>query len=134
MSKLTVVIPIVVVAVVAAVVLGVAGWRHFTSGPAIETQVLGVWQEQTSSDPIRLTISEADGSGEATGDATQFWVTMAEASAAPLPARVDGDRILVLDENARDILWTISYDEGADALLLARPDGAERHVLRRVST
>ena len=40
--------------------------------------------------------------------------------------------VVIWGENTQDVVWRVTYDEGADVLLLARPDGSERHVLRRV--
>ncbi len=130
MSRKVVLIPILAAAVVAVAVIAVAVWRQADAGPPIQTKALGVWQEQTTSQPVRLTVSAADGQT----DVTRYWVTYAPTSAKPLPARLEGDRILVWGENTQDVRWVITYDEGADALLLARPNGSERHILRRVST
>lgn len=129
MSKRVILIPILAAAVVGIAVLAVAVWRQADAGPPIQTKALGVWQEQTTSQPVRLTVSAAEeGAAE-----TRYWVTFAPTSAEPLPARLEGDRILLRDKNTQDVLWVITYDPGADALLLARPAGSERHVLRRVS-
>ena len=49
------------------------------------------------------------------------------------PAMLDGDRIIVWGENTKDVVWVITYDEGADTLLATRPTSGERHILRRVS-
>jgi len=46
--------------------------------------------------------------------------------------RLEGDTIVVLSPDAQDTVWVITYDEGADALLVARADGTQRHILRRV--
>ena len=62
-----------------------------------------------------------------------YWVTFSRPSGPPLPARLEGDTIVVLGENTQDVVWVISYDEGAEALLVGRPDGSKRHILRRVS-
>ena len=40
---------------------------------------------------------------------------------------------MVWGENVKDVVWSITYDEGADALLVTRPTTGERHILRRVS-
>ncbi len=130
MSRKVVLIPILALVVVAVAVIAGAIWRQADAGPPIQTKALGVWQEQTTSQPVRLTVSAADGQT----DVTRYWVTLAPTSPKPLPARLEGDRILVWSENTEDVRWVITYDEGADALLLARPDGSERHILRRVST
>lgn len=129
MSRRVVLIPILAAVLVGGAVIAVAVWRQADAGPPIQTKALGVWQEQTTSQPVRLTVSAADGQT----DVASYWVTYAPASATPLPARLEGDRILVWGEDAQDVRWVITYDEGADALLLTRPSGAERHILRRVS-
>jgi hypothetical protein len=129
-SRRVVLIPILAAAAVGIAVLAAAVWRQADAGPPIQTKALGVWQEQTASQPVRLTVSAADGET----DVSRYWVTYATTPAKPLPARLEGDRILVWDENTQEMRWIITYDEGADALLLARPDGSERHILRRVST
>jgi hypothetical protein len=129
-SRKIVLIPILAAAAVGIAVIAVAVWRQADTGPPIQMNALGVWQEQTTSQPVRLTVSA--GGGQA--DETTYWVTYGPSSAEPLPARLEGDRILVWGENTQDVRWVITYDEGADAILLARPDGSERHILRRVST
>jgi len=129
MPRRVVLIPLVVVALVGLAVLAAAVWRQVDSGPAIQTKALGVWQEQTEANPFRMTVSAApDGSGE-----TDFYVTYPGSFATPFPARLDGDRILVWGENTQAVVWQITYDEGADTLLVTRPSTGERHILRRVS-
>ena len=129
MPRKVVLVPLVAVAVVCVAVVAAAIWRQADRGPAIETAVLGVWEEQTEADPFRMTVSAApDGSGE-----TDFWVTYPRSFATPFPARLDGDRILVWGENTQAVVWQVTYDEGADALLVTRPSTGERHILRRVS-
>lgn len=130
MSRRVVLIPVLTLVVAIVAVIAGAIWRQADAGPPIQTKALGVWQEQTTSQPVRLTVSAADGQT----DVARYWVTYAPTSAEPLPARLEGDRILVWGESLEDARWVITYDEGADALLLARPDGSERHILRRVST
>jgi hypothetical protein len=126
MPRRVILIPLVAVAVVCVTVLAAAIWRQADSGPAIATAALGVWEEQTESDPFRMTVSAApEGSG--------FWVTDPR-SATPSPGRLDADRILVSDETAQTVVWQITYDEGADTLLVTSPSTGERHILRRVST
>ena len=129
MPRRVVLIPLVVVALVCLAVLAAAVWRQADSGPAIQTKALGVWEEQTEANPFRMTVSAApDGSGE-----TDFYVTYPGSLPTPFPARLDGDRILVWDENTQAVVWQITYDEGADTLLVTRPSTGERHILRRVS-
>ncbi|MGE5228824.1 MAG: hypothetical protein ACM3MJ_03790 [Deltaproteobacteria bacterium] len=130
MSRKVVLIPILAAVVVGVAVVAGAIWRQADAGPPIQTKALGVWQEQTASQPVRLTVSAADGQA----DAPRYWVTYTPTSADPLPARLEGEKILVLDRDTQDVRWVITYDEGADALLLTRPSGTERHILRRVST
>jgi hypothetical protein len=86
-----------------------------------------VWQEQTAADPVKMTVSAAG------DDTTRFWVDLPSSFTSPAPARLEGDSIVVLGENSQDVVWRIDYGDGADVLFLARPDGSERHVLRRVS-
>ena len=130
MPRRVVLLPLVAVAVVCVGVLTAAIWRQTDSGPAIQTKALGVWEEQTEANPFRMTVSAApEGSGE-----TDFHVTYPGSFATPLPARLDGDRILVRGANTQAVVWRITYDEGADALLVTRPSTGERHILRRVST
>jgi hypothetical protein len=119
----------VVVAVVCIAVLAAAVWRQLDAGPPIESKALGVWQEQTASRPARLTVSVATEQA----DATSYWVTYPRSFTGAFPARLDGDRIVVWGENAKDVVWVITYDEGADTLLATRPATGERHILRRVS-
>ena len=88
-----------------------------------------MWQEQTASRPVRLTVSAA----AEQPDATSYWVTYPRSFTGAFPAKLDGDRILVWGENTKDVVWVITYDEGADTLLVTRPSTGERHILRRVS-
>jgi hypothetical protein len=129
LSRTLVVILAVAIAAVLAAVIVLLVWRPFDDGPAIQTGAPGVWQEQTASQPMRLTVSTA--SDEA--DGTDYWVQFAGAPAEPLPARLDGEQILVLDADSRDTRWVFVYDEGADALIVTPRDGGETNVLRRVS-
>jgi hypothetical protein len=115
------------VVVVAAVLLV---WRPWDTAPAIQTQALGVWQEQTAADPIRMTVSADD---SATDGAPRYWVDLSASADPPHPARLEGDVIDVSDESTGDVIWRITYDEGADVLLLTAPDASGRHILRRVS-
>jgi hypothetical protein len=129
MPRRVILIPLVAVAVVCVTVLAAAIWRQADSGPAIATAAFGGWEEQTESDPFRMTVSAApEGSGE-----SGFWVTDPR-SATPFPARLDGEKILVWGENTQAVVWEITYDAGADTLLVTSPSTGERHILRRVST
>lgn len=117
---------VIAAAVVVAAVLLV--WRPFDTGPAIETQALGVWQEQTAADPVGMTVS-----ADAEGGAGRYWIDLTASPDPPHPARLEGDAIVVSQQSTGEIIWRITYDEGADVLLLTLPDGTQRHVLRRVS-
>ena len=129
MPRRIILIPLVAVAVVCVAVLTAAIWRQADSGPAIQTKALGVWQEQTESNSFGMTVSAApEDSGE-----TDFWVTYPRSFTTPFPARLDGEKILVWDDNTQAGVWEITYDEGADTLLVARPATGERHILRRIS-
>jgi hypothetical protein len=122
----TIVIVVVAAAVVAAAVLLV--WRPFDSEPAVATKAVGTWQEQTTADPVRMTVIAV---GEQDG-VPQYTVTLPASSKAPSRARLEGDAIVIRGGTTQDVVWRVTYDEGADVLLLARPDGSERHILRRV--
>jgi hypothetical protein len=117
----------VVAAIAVAAVLLV--WRPFDSEPAIASKAVGAWQEQTTADPVRMTVSAA---GEQDG-VPQYTVTLPVSFKAPSRAHLEGDVIVIWGENTQDVVWRVTYDEGADVLLLARPDGGERHILRRVT-
>jgi len=119
---------VIAAAVVVAAVLLV--WRPFDTGPAIETAALGVWQEQTADEPLRLTVSAAETAGDGV---SRYWVDLSASPDPPHPARLEGDAIVVSGESGTDVVWRITYDEGADVLLLTLPDGSQRHILRRVS-
>ena len=123
---------IVVVVVVAAVCVAAAllVWRPWDTSLAIQTQALGAWQEQTAVDPVRMTVSAADPAADGT---PQYWVDLPASPDPPHPARLEGDAIVVSGESTGDVIWRITYDEGADVLLLTTPDGGGRHILRRVS-
>jgi hypothetical protein len=125
-----VLIPILAAAIVGVAVVAGAVWRQADAGPPIQTKALGVWQEQTASQPVRMTVSAGD---VADDGAPRFWVDLPASPDPPLPARLEGDAIVVYKESDADIVWRITYDDGADVLLLTRPDGSQRHVLRRVS-
>ena len=77
-----------------------------------------------------MTVSVAEPGADGT---PRYWVDLPASPDPPHPARLDGDAILVADDAAQDVVWVITYDEGADVLLLTRPDGSQRHILRRVS-
>jgi hypothetical protein len=128
-SRTAIVIVAVVAAALCAVLVVLLVWRPFDERPPIETQALGVWQEATASQPVRVTVSAAGDDSAA----TQYWVIYEPSSEEAFPARLEGDRILVWDEDTKDVVWVITYDEGAEALLVTRPTTGERHVLRRVS-
>jgi hypothetical protein len=125
--------PGVILAVAIAAVLAAAivllVWRPFDDGPAIQTRSPGVWEEQTASQPMRLTVSTAGDEA----DGTDYWVQFAGEPGEPLPARLDGEQILVLDADTGDTRWVFVYDEGADALIVTARGGGETNVLRRVS-
>jgi hypothetical protein len=123
-----VVLIVVVAAVCVAVVVLVQ--RPWGGGPAIRSKALGVWQEQTAVDPVQMTVSSADAADDGT---PHYWVDLPASFQVPAPARLEGDVIVVLSGEPQEVVWRITYDEGADVLLLTRPDGSERHVLRRVS-
>jgi hypothetical protein len=121
----------IVIAVAAALAVAVVllVWRPFSTEPVIATKAVGTWQEQTTADPVRMTVRAA---GEQDG-VPQYSVVLPVSFNGPYGARLDGDSIVVWGENTQDVAWRITYGEGADVLLLARPDGSERHVLRRVT-
>ena len=128
MSRTTIVIVAVLAAALcAAVVLLV--WRPFDDRPPIQTKALGVWQESTESLPVRLTLSAA-GEDPATAG---YWVTYPSMSDVPYPARLDGERILVLGTDGGDVRWIVRYDAGADALIVRSTGDGETYILRRVS-
>ena len=120
MPRRVILIPLVAVAVVCVAVLTAAIWRQADSGPAIATAALGVWQEQTAVDPVRMTVSAAEPDA---GGAPRYWVDLPSSFKVPFPARLEGDALVIWGENAQDVVWRITYDEGADVLLLTRPDG-----------
>ena len=123
-------IVLVVVAAAVCVAAALLLWRPWDTAPAIQTRAPGTWQEQTAADPVRMTVSVAEPGADGT---PRYWVDLPASPDPPHPARLDGDAILVADDAAQDVVWVITYDEGADVLLLTRPDGSQRHILRRVS-
>jgi hypothetical protein len=123
-------IVVVVVAAAVCVAAVLLVWRPWDTSPAIQTQALGAWQEQTAADPVRMTVSAGDPAADGT---PQYWVDLPASPDPPHPARLEGDAIVVWGENAQDVVWRITYDEGADVLLLTTPDGGGRDILRRVS-
>jgi hypothetical protein len=129
LSRTAIVIVAVVAAALCAALIVLLVWRPFDDQPPIRTQALGVWQEETDSLPVRLTVSVA---GE-DGDASRYWITYPRMSDVPFPARLDGERILVRGTNDQDVLWVLRYDEGADALIVSSAGGGQTYILRRVS-
>jgi hypothetical protein len=128
-SRTTIVIVAVVAGALCAALVVVLVWRPFDDQPPIQTQALGVWQEQTASLPVRLTVSAR---GE-DGDAVRYWITYPSMSDVPFPGRLDGDSIVVRSTNDQDVLWAIRYDEGADALIVRSTGGEQTYILRRIS-
>jgi hypothetical protein len=127
-------IVVVVVAVAACVAAALLVWRPWDTAPPIQAEALGVWQEQTAADPIRMTVSADDSTDDSADDgAPRYWVDLPASPDPPHPARLEGDVIVVFGESTGDVIWRITYDEGADVLLLTTPDGGGRHILRRVS-
>jgi hypothetical protein len=122
---------VVVAALVAAVVVFVA-WRPFAEDDTIRTRALGVWQESVDDQPTQMTVSSAAG-GESENGGVEYWVSYPLVSDMPLPARLDGERIVVFDTEGQQALWSIVYDAGADALIVTQPAGGDSFVLRRVS-
>jgi hypothetical protein len=127
-SRTAVVIVAVVAAALCAAAIVLLVWRPFDDQPPIQTKALGVWQEATTANPVRMIVSAGEDSG-----ATRYWVTSPGTSDTPFPARLEGDRIVVWGENTEDVIWVLTYDPGADALLVVRPPTGERNILRRVS-
>ena len=123
-------IVVVVVAVAVCVAAALLVWRPWDTAPPIQTEALGVWQEQTAVDPVRMTVSAGDPAVDGT---PRYWVDLPASPDPPHPARLEGDAIVVSGESTGDVIWRITYDEGADVLLLTTPDGGGRHILRRVS-
>ncbi len=128
MSRSTIVIVAVVAAALCAAIFLLV-WRPFDDRPPIQNKALGVWQESKESLPVRLTVSAA-GEDPATAG---YWVTYLSMSNVPYPARLDGNRILVLDADGGDVRWVVRYDAGADALIVRTAGGGETYILRRVS-
>ncbi len=92
----------------AVAVLTAAIWRQASAGPPIETQALGVWQEQTASRPLRVTVSAAPQQA----GATSYWVSGADSTSTPFSGRLDGDKIVVQGENAKDVAWIMTLRQG----------------------
>ncbi len=129
MSRTAVIV--VVAALVAAVVVFVA-WRPFAEDDTIRTRALGVWQESVDDQPTQMTVSSAAG-GESENGGVEYWVSYPLVSDMPLPARLDGERIVVFDTEGGQALWSIAYDGGADTLIVTQSTGGDSFVLRRVS-
>ena len=135
---LLIAVPVLIVAVLAAVVVVPPLLKHSV---AIETRAVGVWQETgsspsaspaaspTSSPPYRLTIERAP-SGT---NGAVYSVTYTRTSKVPFPAVLAGDEIHVWGENTKDVVWVIDYNARTDTLLVTRPGGRDLHGLRRVS-
>jgi hypothetical protein len=127
----TVVVIVVAAAIVATLVVLLV-WRPFAEDTSIRTRALGVWEESTSALPVRMTVSSKAGV-ESGDDVATYWVTYPRMSDTPYPARLSGETILVYDEGEQDVLWSLIYDEGADALIVTQPDGGDTFILRRIS-
>ena len=120
----------VLAAVFVAALVALLVWQPFGDDESIRTRALGAWQESAATLPVRMTISSKH--GVAGGDG-EYWVTYPLMSDTPFPGRLDGDRILVFDSEQRDVLWSIAYDAGADALIVTQPGGGDSFILRRIS-
>ena len=127
---LLIAVPVLIVAVMAAVVIVPPLLSHSV---AIETKALGVWQETgsspASSPAYRLTIERAPGSANGAG----YSVTYARTSKLPFPAVLAGNEIRVWGENTQDVVWVIDYNARTDTLLVTRPGGRDLHGLRRIA-
>ncbi len=131
MSRTAVVIVVIVAALIAAVVVFVA-WRPFAEDDTIRTRALGVWEESVATLPVRMTVSSRNGVADGDAD-TEYWVTYPLMSDTPFPARLDEEQIQVFDAEQQRVLWSIVYDDGADALIVTQPAGGDSFVLRRIS-
>jgi hypothetical protein len=127
---MAVVVIVAAAALVAALVVLLVV-RPFDSEPPIQARALGVWQESIDSLPVRMTVSSKDGVGR--GGDVEYWVTAPRMSDTPFPARLSGETILVYDADGQDVLWSLIYDEGADALIVRQPGDGDTVILRRVS-
>jgi hypothetical protein len=119
-------VPVLIVAVLAAVVIVPPLLKHSV---AIETRAVGVWQETGSPPAYRLTIEQAPGGASGVG----YSVTYTRTSKVAFPAVLAGDEIHVWGENNQDVVWAIDYNARTDTLLVTRPGGRGLHGLRRVS-
>ena len=97
MSRRFILSPILAVVVVAVAVITAAVGGRPDAGPPIQTKALGVWQEQTTSQPIRLD-GERRGSAPANVSPGTGWTYAPHLRRASLPARLEGARILVWGE------------------------------------
>jgi hypothetical protein len=128
-SRTAVVVIVAVLVALGAALAVVLVQQPFIDRPTVATEAPGVWEEAIGDEPFRLTIS-ADGEGP---DGERYRVASPRTFESPLPARLEDDEIVVWGENPKDVVWVITYDEGAEALLVTRPSTGERHVLRRAS-
>jgi hypothetical protein len=118
-------IPVVVLALVAAVLLP----PRLAHGSAIENKAVGVWQETDSPEAYKLSI--APDPGRAYG--VWYTVTYPRSFEVPFPASLKDDTITIWGENTMSApVWRVTYDEAADTLTVTRPNGAETHSLERV--
>ena len=120
-------LPILVLTLLIAVTVVLPRLAHVAP---IETKAIGVWQETHSRQAYKLTVSRDP---DATGR-VWYTVTYPRSFLVPFPASLDGDQILIWGENAiSDIVWVVTYDAKTDTLTLTRPQGSERHTLKRIS-
>jgi hypothetical protein len=119
-------VPVLIVAVLAAVVVVPPMFRH---EPGIETRAVGVWQETGPSPRYRLTILRTPGAP----NGAEFSVTYPRSFKVPFPAALVDDEIHIWGENTQNVVWVVNYNERTDTLLLTRPGGGDLHGLRRVS-
>ncbi len=131
---LLIAIPVLIVALLAAVVIVPPLLNRTVT---IETRALGVWQETgasaapspSPSPAYRLTIIRTPGGAYG----HDYSVTYTRSFKGAFPAVLAGDEIHVWGENTKDIVWVINYNARTDTLLVTRPGGRDLHGLRRVS-
>ena len=120
-------IPVVVLVLLAVVLLP----PRLTHGSPIQAKAVGLWQETDSPEAYRLSI--ASDPSQASG--VWYTVTYPRSFKVPFPASLKDDTITIWGENTMsDPVWRVTYDEVADTLTVRRPNGAEAHTLKRVSS
>ena len=95
-------------ALLATIVLGPCGSGDETADPW-----QGSWHEIGTPEAYVLRITP-DSAGDSAGDA--YTVLYRRSFLVPFSAHVKDGQLIIWGENTKDVVWTVTYDQGADTL------------------